>query len=131
MLLLALSTFSRSSPRRKNCGIQMERTISVLYDKYKVLLELLEKTIESTQGWDDASISQASGLYHVMNSFLFCFLIQVFNRILEQSALLYMVLQNRNTDFSHGGQKIATFADLFVFCALTVLMMISSNQLSL
>jgi len=58
------------------------RTISVPYDKHKVLLDLLEKTIESPQGWDDASMSQASGLYHFMNSFLFCFLIQVFNRIL-------------------------------------------------
>ena len=54
-------------------------TISALYDKYKALLDLLEGTIEDPQGWDDASISQASGLYHLMNSFLFCFLIQVFN----------------------------------------------------
>ena len=90
------------------------RTISVLSDKYEVLLELLEKTIESQQGWDDTSTSQASGLYHFMNSFLFCFLIQVFNRILEQSPLLYMVLQNRNTDFSYGVQKIATFAGFCV-----------------
>ena len=56
----AFSTFSSSSPRRKNLlhsngsGIPKpgeirwyyhSHTISVLYDNYKVLLELLEKTI--------------------------------------------------------------------------------------
>ena len=46
-----------------------------------------------------------------MNSFLFCFLVHVFNKILEQSSLLYMVLQNRNTDFSYGCQKISAFGN--------------------
>ena len=105
----AFSTFASNSPRRKDLlhtiGIDIPKpgetrwyyrscTISVLYDKYKTLLDLLERTIENPQGWDDASISQASGLYHFMNSFLFCFLVHVFDKILEQSSLLYMVLQN-------------------------------------
>ena len=113
----AFSTFASNSPRRKDLlhsnGIDIpkpgetrcyyrSRTISVLYDKYKALLDLLERTIEHPQGWEDASISQASGLYHFMNSFLFCFLVHVFNRILEHSSLLYMVLQNQT-------QKINTF----------------------
>ena len=124
--MAAFSSFSCSSPRRKDFlhsnGIDIpkpgetrcyyrSRTISVLYDKYKALLDLLDRTIEHPQSWDDASISQASGLYHFMNSFLFCFLVHVFNRILEQSSLLYMVLQDQNTDFSYGVQKIATFAN--------------------
>ena len=61
----AFSTFSSNSPRRKTFlhsnGIDIptpgetrwyhrSRTTSVLYDKYEVLLELLEKTIESPQG---------------------------------------------------------------------------------
>ena len=91
------------------------RTISLLFDKYKTLLDLLERTIENPQGWDDASISQASGLYHFMNSFLFCFLVHVFNKILEQSSLLYMVLQNRNTDFSYGCQKISAFGNFLSY----------------
>ena len=86
--------------------------ISVFYDKYKVLLDLLERTIESSQGWDDASISQASGLYH--KQLLLCFLIQVSNRILGQSSLLYMALQNQNTHFSHCFQKITTSTE-FLF----------------
>ena len=86
-------------------------TISVLYDKYKTPLDLLERTIDNPQGWDDASISQASALYHFMNSILFCFLVHMSNRILEQSSLLYMVLQNRNTDFSYGCQKISPFGN--------------------
>ena len=121
----AFSTFSSNSPKRKDLlqssGIDIpkpgetrwyyrSRTISVIYDKYRILLDLLENTIENPLGWDDASISQASGLYHFMNSFIFCFLVHVFNRILEQSSLLYMVLQNRNTDFSYGFEKINNFA---------------------
>ena len=85
----AFSTNSSSSSRRTNLlhsnGIDIlkpgeskwyycSHTSSVLFDKGKVLLGLLERTIESPQGWDDASISQA---------FLFCFLIQVCNTILE------------------------------------------------
>ena len=91
-------TFSSRSPRRKSLlysnGIDIPKlgetrwyycscVISVLSDKYKVVLELLEKTTESLQDWNDTSLSQASGLYYFMNSFLFCFLVQVFNRILE------------------------------------------------
>ena len=46
-----------------------------------------------------------------MNSFLFCFLVHVFNKILEQSSILYMVIQNRNTDLSYGCQKISAFGN--------------------
>ena len=122
----AFSTFASKSPKRKDLlhsnGIDIpkpgetrwcyhSRTISVLYDKYKTLFDLLERTIENPQGWDDASISQASGLYHFMNSFLFCFLVHVFNTILEQSSLLYMALQHQNTDFCYGCQKISAFGN--------------------
>ena len=94
--MAAFSTFASKSPRRKDLlhsnGIDIpkpgetrwyyrSRTISFLYDKYKTLLDLLERTIENPQGWNCASISQASGLYHLMSSFLFCFLVHVFNKI--------------------------------------------------
>jgi len=46
-----------------------------------------------------------------MNSFLFCFLVHVFNKILEQSSILYMVIQHRNTDLSYGCQKISAFGN--------------------
>ena len=84
----AFSEFGNNNPRRKDLlhsnGIDIpkpgetrcyycSRTISALYDKYKALLDLLDRTIENPQGWDDASISQASGLYHFMNSFCFVF----------------------------------------------------------
>ena len=67
----AFSTFASNSPRRKDLlhsnGIDIPKpgetrwyycshTISVLCDKYKTLLDLLERTIENPQGWDDASM---------------------------------------------------------------------------
>ena len=118
--MAAFSKIASNSPRRKDLlhsnGTYITKpgetrwycrshTISVLYD-------LLERTIENPQGWDDASISQASGVYHFMNSFLICFLVHVFTKIVEQSSLLYMVLQNRNTDFSYGCQKISAFGNV-------------------
>ena len=139
----AFSTFAGNSPRRKELlhsnGIDMpklgetrwyyrSRTINVLYHKYKTLLDLMERKIENPQGWDDASKSQASGLYHFMNSFSFCFLVHVFNKILEQSSFLYMVLQNRKTYFSYGCQLLVTFC---LICAPTVHIIISSNKQSL
>ena len=85
-MLLLSAHFLVVAPEGKICCIQIELIFlgleklggiivhapSVLfYDKYKVLLELLERTIESPQGWDDASISQVSGIYHFVNSFCF------------------------------------------------------------
>ena len=65
--------------------------------------------MENTSGWDDATLSQASGLLQYLNSFLFCFLTGIFNKILEQSTILYKVLQNRKTDFSYGVSKVKDF----------------------
>ena len=62
------------------------------------------------QTWDDATLSQASGLLQYLNSFLFCFLVIIFNKILGQSAILYNVLQSRQTDFSFGAAKIHDFS---------------------
>ena len=64
--MAAFSTFASNNPKRKELlhsnGIDIpkpgetrwyyhSRTISVLYDKYKTLLDLLERTIENPQGW--------------------------------------------------------------------------------
>ena len=51
-------------------------------------------------------MNQASGLLQYLNSFLFCFLVCLFHDILEQSAILFAILHDRETDFSYGIQKI-------------------------
>ena len=91
----------------------------------------MERTIEDPQGWDNAPISQASGLYHFTDNLLFCFLGHVFNKILEQLSLLCMVLQNQNTDFSYGCQKISAFGNFLSDLRTEVHIIISSNQQSL
>ena len=70
--MAAFSTVASNSPRRKDLlhsnGIDIPKpgearwyyhlhTISVLYDKYKPLLDLMENTMGNPQSWDDASIS--------------------------------------------------------------------------
>ena len=54
-------------------------------------------------------MDKISGLLHYLNSFLFCFLVCVFYKILEQSSILYSILQDRQTDFNYGVIRIERF----------------------
>ena len=55
------------------------------------------------------TISQADGLLQYLESFRFCFLIVVFQKIVEQSTILHSILQNKTSDFSLGVEKIGNF----------------------
>ena len=81
----------------------------VLHKNYEKLLELFEEATEQPDSWDDESLDKVNGLLHFLNSFLFCFLVCVFYKILEKSPILYSVLQNTGTDFSYGISKIECF----------------------
>ena len=87
------------------------RTVRVIADKYEILIDVLEGIVNDSQHWDDATLTQASGLLQYFNSFLFCFLVFVFGKILSQSSVLYDVLTNRSTDFSYGFGMITNFAE--------------------
>ena len=86
------------------------RTIGVIFEKYEPLVNALEEIEDMPQSWDDATVTQASGLLQYLNSFLFCFLLCLFNKILQHSSILYSILQNRSTDFSLGVGKVKGFA---------------------
>jgi len=73
-------------------------------------LLVLESIVDNPQSWDDGSLTQASGLLQYLNSFLFCFLLFVFNKIFEQSSILFTVLQDRRIEFSYGASKIINFS---------------------
>ena len=120
----AFSNYTSLSSRRKELfvsnGIDIPRpgdtrwyyrgrTISVIFHKYQALLDILEDLVENTSGWDDSTLSQASSLLQYLNSFLFYFLTGIFNKILDQSTILYKVLQNRKIDFSYGVSKMKDF----------------------
>ena len=122
----AFSTFTSLSSKRKELfrshNIEIprpgetrwyyrSRTVRVIADKYEVLIDVLEGIVNNSQHWDDATLTQASGLLQYLNSFLFCFLVFVFGKILGQSSVLYDVLQNRSTDFSYGVGMITNFAE--------------------
>ena len=78
----------------------------MIFDKYSTLIDVLENLEENPTSWDDTKLTEANGLLHYLTSFLFCFLVQVFNKIFEQLSIVYDILQNRNTDFSYGVGKI-------------------------
>ena len=73
----AFSTFTSLSSKRKELfrshSIEIprpgetrwyhrSRTIEVFFNKYGTLLDVLEEIVENPQTWDDATLSQASGL---------------------------------------------------------------------
>ncbi|CAB3981169.1 zinc finger MYM-type 1-like [Paramuricea clavata] len=98
----AFSTFTSNAPRRKafltshnlefpNPGdtrwYYRARVINVLYKNYEKLLEVFDEVTDQPDGWDDESL----------------------DKILEQSSILYSVLQNTGTDFSYGISRIERF----------------------
>ena len=87
------------------------RTVGVIFEKYQSLLTALQSIVENPQPWDDVTLSMSSGLLQHLNGFLFCFLIALFNKLFQQSSILYMVLQNRKTDLSYGIGKIISFLE--------------------
>ena len=121
----AFSTFTSISARRKDLFRSQDikvprpgdarwcycsRPISVIFNKYNSLLLVLESIVDNPQSWDDGSLTQASGLLQYLNSFLFCFLVFVFNKISEQSSIFSNVLQDRRIEFSYGASKIINFS---------------------
>jgi len=78
-------------------------------NRYRILQVALEEITEHPHSWDDTTISQADGLLQYLESFRFCFLIVVFQKIFEQSTILYSILQNKTSDFSLGVEKIENF----------------------
>jgi len=121
----AFSTFTSLSARRKDLccsqGIEVphpgdtrwcyhSRTISVIFNKYNSLLLVLESIVDNPQSWDDGSLTQASDLLQYLNSFLFGFLVFVFNKIFEQSSIVFNMLQDRRIEFTYGASKITHFS---------------------
>ena len=129
----AFSTFTSNAPKRKafltshkvefpNPGdtrrFYRARVINVLHKNYETLLEIFDDVMEQPSGWDDETLGKVSGLLNYLNSFLFCFLVSVFYKILEQSSILYSILQSRETDFNYGVSRIERFKN-FVFSLRT------------
>ncbi|CAB3981985.1 zinc finger MYM-type 1-like [Paramuricea clavata] len=97
----AFSTFTSNAPRRKafltshnlefpNPGDTRwyyRACVIVLYKNYEKLLDVFDEVTEQPDGWDDESL----------------------DKILEQSSILYSVLQNTGTDFSYGISRIERF----------------------
>ena len=80
-------------------------SVKVIFEKFDILFDALEEITDNPKIWDDAALTQASGLLQYLNSFVFCFFICLFHKILEQSSILYMILQNTKTDLSFGLER--------------------------
>ena len=96
------------------------RTVGAVFEKYQSRLTALQFIAENLQPWDDVTLSMSSGLLQDLNGFLFHFLIALFNKILQQSCILfcrrkeYMIAATeQKADLCYGIWKIA-FLTTFV-----------------
>ncbi|XP_046848843.1 zinc finger MYM-type protein 1-like isoform X2 [Xenia sp. Carnegie-2017] len=120
----AFCTFTSNSPKRKALlsSHRLEfpspgdtrwyyraHVINVLHSNYEKLIDIFENLTDNPIGWDDETLSKVTGLLGYLNGFLFCFLVLVFHRILEQSSILYSILQDKDTDFHYGVSRVERF----------------------
>ena len=75
-------------------------TVGVIFEQYQSLLTALQSMVENPQHWGDVTLSMPIGIVQHLIGFLFHFLIALFNKILQQSSILYIythkILQNVN-----------------------------------
>ena len=88
------------------------RTEDVIFENCQSLLTALQSMVENSQPWDDVTLSISSGLLYHLNGFLVHFLIALFNKVFQQSSILYMVLQNRKAVLSYSIRKIVFLTSL-------------------
>ena len=120
----AFCTFTSNAPRRKALlsshnlefpspgdtrWYYRARVINVLYNNYQKLIEIFENLTDNPTGWDDETLNKVSGLLGYLNSFLFCFLVHIFQKILEQSSIVYSISQDKETDFQYGMTRVERF----------------------
>ena len=122
----AFCTYSKPSPERKahlnSHGIDIpnpgetrwyykSRAIFAIYNSYDILVSALTEISENPQGWTDETVTKTDGLLHYLESFMFCFLLELYHKILEKSTILYSILQNTSIDFAYGIRKIKNFVE--------------------
>ena len=122
-------TFSSSCPDRKafltSKGINIPspgetrwyfkaRAVSAIFKQYEKLQEAFTEIQDNPVNFTDETVSSSDNLLSDLESFLFCFLLDLYNRILEKSSILYAILQNRSTDFSYGVKKLRQFVNFLV-----------------
>jgi hypothetical protein len=82
--------------------------INVLYNNYGKLIEIFENMVDNPTVWDDETLKM-TGLLGYLNGFLFCCLVLIFHKILEQSSIFYSILPDKEIDFQYGMTRVERF----------------------
>ena len=72
----------------------------------------------------DETVSSSDNLLSDLLSFLFCFLLEFYKKILKKSPILYAMLQNRSTDLSYGAKKLRVFVNFLTKLMIFVMMLL-------
>ena len=80
-----------------------------IFNRYHILQGALAEITEHPHSLDAMTNSQADGSLQYLESFRFYVLIFVFQKIFDQSTILYSILRNKTPEFSVGVEKIGHF----------------------
>ena len=82
------------------------RAVSAIFKQFESLHEAFTEIQDNPVNFTDETVSSSDNLLSDLESFLFCFLLELYYKILEKSSILYAILQNRSTDFSYGPRNL-------------------------
>ncbi len=83
------------------------RTVNSVYEMREDLIECFSSIINEP-GWDNPSISEASGLKRWLNDHTFLFFLDLFHQIFPHVELLFSVFQARNSSIVLVGEAVGT-----------------------
>ena len=85
------------------------RAVEAIIEGFDVIKIALTEITNNPQDWSDETVAKADGLLQSLESFLFCFLLELYSKILQKSSILYDILQKRSVHFSYAVGKIHDF----------------------
>ena len=69
----------------------------------------MKQITDNPQNWSDETVEKVDGLFQSLESFLFCFFLELYFIIWQKSSILYDILQIRCVHFSYAAGKIHDF----------------------
>ena len=85
------------------------RVVKAIFEGFDKIKVALTEITNNPQDWSGETVEKADGLLQSLESFLFCFLLELYSKILQKSSILYDSLQKRSVHFSYAVGKIHDF----------------------
>ena len=95
--------------QEKQGGTTSQELLRLIIEGFDEIKIALTEITNNPQDWSDETVAKADGLLQSLESFLFCFMLELYSKILQKSSILYDILQKRSVHFSYAVGKIHDF----------------------